>query len=128
MLFVKGYQPFEKTGDNLWHVKVNGVDVGTVDDPGKVDQMIWDARYQIQSKREGFTFLEADAEVTGEEILWGYVDDENYVRINILNTLQDCVQSTLRSSYTVKVKGYIVNLATQEEVEELFGEPVLSFM
>lgn len=120
MLFVKGYQPFEKTGDNLWHVKVNGVDVGTVDDPGKVDQMIWDARYQIQSKREGFTFLEADAEVTGEEILWGYVDDENYVRINILNTLQDCVQSTLRSSYTVKVKGYIVNLATQEEVEELF--------
>ena len=120
MLFVAGYQPLEKTGENVWHVKVNGVEVGTVDDPAKADKMLWDARYQIQSEKEGFTFLEAELEVTGEEILWGYVDEENYVRANMFRVLSSAVQSTLKNSYAVKVKGYLVNLSTKEEVEELF--------
>ncbi|MBR6477579.1 MAG: M23 family metallopeptidase [Lachnospiraceae bacterium] len=120
LLFVRGYVPFVNEGDNLFHVKVNGVEVGSVDDPAKAEKMLWDARYQIQSKIEGFTFIEAELETEGEEILWGYVDDEAYVKTNILKVLQDSVQSTLRRSYAVKVKGYLVNLATQEEVEELF--------
>ena len=72
MLFVRGYVPFEKGGDNIFHVKLNGVDVGSVDDPAKAEKMLWEARYQIQSVREGLTFLEAELELTGEEILWGY--------------------------------------------------------
>lgn len=120
MLFVHGYVPLELQGDNLFHVKINGIDVGTVDDPAKAEKMLWEVRYQVQSNREGFTFLEAEMEVTGEEILWGYVDDETYVRNNMVTVIRNSMQSSLRQSYTVKVKGYLVNLASQEEVEELF--------
>ena len=120
MLFVRGYVPFEKEGENVWRVMVNGVDVGTVDDPAKAEEMLWKARYQVQSSTEGFTFLEAELETTGEEMLWGYVDDETFVRTNMIRVLQSSVQTALQRSYTVKVKDYLVNLRTQEEVEELF--------
>jgi len=120
MLFVRGYVPFEREGENLFHVKVNGIEVGSVDDPAKAEKMLWEARYQIQSGKEGFTFLEAELEYTGEEMLWGYVDSESYVKANMMQVLQSSVQSALRRSYTVKVKDYLVNLGTQEEVEQLF--------
>ena len=120
LLFVRGYVPFQSEGENLFHVKLGGIYVGTVDDPAKADAMLWEARRQLQSDREGFTFLEADLETEGEEILWGYVDDETYVRTNMLAVLQSMATSNLKRSYTVKVNEYLVNLATQREVEELF--------
>lgn len=120
MLFIRGYVPFEKEGDNLFHVTVNGVNVGTVEDPAKAEQMLWEARYQVQSAKEGFTFLEAEVTCEGEEVLWGYVDDETYVRTNMLNVLRESARSGLKRSYTVKVNDYLVNLSTQDEVEELF--------
>ncbi|MBQ3906382.1 MAG: M23 family metallopeptidase [Lachnospiraceae bacterium] len=120
MLCVRGYVPFEKEGENLFHVTLNGVEVGTVDDPAKAEKMLWDVRYQIQSTREGFTFLETDLSMTGEEMLWGYVDEEALVRANMMRVLQSNVESALRRSYTVKVGDYLVNLSTQEEVEQLF--------
>lgn len=120
LLFVPGYVPFQREGDNVFHVTLNGVEVGTVDDPAKAEEMMWEARYQLASGREGFTFLEADLEMVGEEMLWGYVDDETYVRTNMISVLQDSVQSTLKRSYTVKVNDYLVNLASQQEVEQLF--------
>ena len=120
LLFVRGYVPFEHEGDNLFHVKLNGVEVGSVDDPAKAQQMLWEARYQVQSARKDFTFMEAELDVTGEEVLWGYVDDETFVRTNMLRVLQSTATETLKRSYTVKVKEYLVNLSTPEEVEELF--------
>ena len=120
LLFVRGYVPFEKGGDNVFHVKLNGVDVGTVDDPAKAEKMLWEARYQIQSAREGLTFLEAELELAGEEILWGYLDEETYVRTNMLSVLQSAVQVPMQRGYTIKVKDYLINLANQGEVESLF--------
>lgn len=32
LLFLRGYTPFEKTGDNFFHIQLNGQDVGTLDD------------------------------------------------------------------------------------------------
>ncbi|MBO5986415.1 MAG: peptidase M23, partial [Lachnospiraceae bacterium] len=108
LLFVRGYVPFEHEGDNLFHVKLNGVEVGSVDDPAKAQQMLWEARYQAQSARKDFTFMEAELDVTGEEVLWGYVDDETFVRTNMLRVLQSTATETLKRSYTVKVKEYLV--------------------
>lgn len=120
LLFVPGYVRFQEEGDNIFHVTVNGIPVGTVEDPARAEELLWQARYQIASEREGFTFLEAELQCTGEEMLWGYVDEESAVRLNMLMVLEGAVRSTLRRAYTVKVKDYLVNLSDQQEVEALF--------
>lgn len=120
LLYLRGYVPFESEGDNLFHVKVNGVEVGTVAQEEKAEELLWKARRLVASSREGFTFLEAELETTGEEMLWGHVDVEDLVLQNMVTVLRDSVQSTLQRSYTVKVNEYMVNLVSQEEVEALF--------
>lgn len=120
LLYVPGYVKFQPEGENLFHVSVNGVPVGTVVDPSRAEELLWAARYQVASNREGYTFLEADLDIVGEEMLWGYVDPEESVRLNMLAVLEDAVLSTLKRAYTVKVKDYLVNLNDQQEVEALF--------
>lgn len=120
LLFVPGYVAFQEEGDNLFHVYVNGVNVGTVENPQKADELFWNARYQVASRNDGFTFLEADVKLVGEEMLWGYVDPEESVRLNMITVLSDAERSTLQRAYTVKVKDYLVNLNSQQEVEALF--------
>lgn len=120
LLFTPGYTKFQEEGENLFHVFVNGVNVGTVDDPKKADELLWEARYQIASRNSGYTFMEVDLQLTGEEMLWGYVDPEETVRMNMVAVLSDAVRSTLQRAYTVKVKDYLVNLNSQQEVEALF--------
>lgn len=120
LLGTPGYVKFCSEGDNLFRIELNGVYVGTVAEEKRAEQLMWQARYRMASLREGFTFLEADLEVSGEEMLWGMVDSEEYVCQNMIRVLQDSVQSTLKRAYTVKVNEYLVNLSTQQEVEELF--------
>ena len=120
LLFMPGYVRFQQEGFNVYHVFLNGVGVGTVEDPKKADELLWKARYQLASRKEGYTFLEADLQLVGEEMLWGYVDPEDSVRLNMLMVLEDAVRSTLQRAYTVKVKDYLVNLNSQQEVEALF--------
>lgn len=120
LLGTPGYVKFCSEGENLFRVKLNGVDVGAVTEEKRAEQMMWQARYQLASSKEGFTFLEADLEVSGEEMLWGMVDSEEYVLQNMIRVLQDSVQSPLKRAYTVKVNEYMVNLSTRQEVEELF--------
>lgn len=120
LLFVPGYVRFQQEGANLFHVFLNGVEVGTVNDPEVANDLLWDARYMVASRREGFTFMEADLQLTGEEMLWGYVDPEEAVRIRMISVLEDAVRSTLQRAYTVKVKDYLVNLNSRQEVEALF--------
>lgn len=119
-LFVPGYVRFQPEGENVFHVSVNGIPVGTVGDPARAEELLWDARYQIASRKEGYTFLEAELSIIGEEMLWGYLDSEEAVRLNMLQVLEGGVRSTLQKAYTVKVKDYLVNLNDQQEVEALF--------
>lgn len=120
LLAVPGYTPFVSEGINLYHVTLNGVDVGSVDREEKAEELLWKARSYVASSREGFTFLETELEVTGEEDLFGSADYEDLVYQKMITVLSDSVQETLQRAYTVKVNEYLVNLSSIQEVEELF--------
>lgn len=119
LLLVKGYTPFESSGDNLFHVTVNGQEVGTVEKEEKAEELLIQARRNIASRSDELVFMEAELSMEGEEILWGNVDDEQDVLDRMEEVLKGDVIETMQRSYTLKVNNYMVNLASLDEVVQL---------
>jgi len=127
LLLMNGYITFESMGDNLFHVFVNGTEVGMVTDVAVAEELLVDVRREVASRSKELVFMEVDLSVQGEELLWGHVDDEEQVRSNMLSVLEDSVIQTTRRSYTVKVNEYTVNLDSREAVKELLQTAVSKY-
>ena len=119
LLFMQGYVKLESTGDNLFHIFVNGVQVGSVAQPEEAEKMLWQARREIAAPAEDLVLMDVEMTYVGEEIMYGYVDDPQEVYGNIRQVLQASVQEASVRSYTLKMDQYMVNLASLEEMEQL---------
>ena len=71
LFFLKGYTVFEKTGENYFHVFLNGTEIGTVGEADRAEQLLQEARRNIASQSEDMIFIDADLKLVGEEALWG---------------------------------------------------------
>ncbi len=118
-LFIPGFVKFESTGDNLFTVKLNGVDIGKVADVDELQDEIQKVRGKIAAESDELVFIDTDIEVEADEVLFGRVDSDEDIRSNIEKVLRDSVKETLQRAYTVKVNEYTVNLASAGEVVEL---------
>lgn len=119
LLFMKGYIPFERTGDNLFHIEVNGQAVGCVAERGRAEELLIQARKNLAENSEELLFMEADMVLTGEEILWGTVDDEEEVIRKMESALSASIRPTLQRAYSVKINELMLNLSSVEEVRQL---------
>lgn len=124
MLFMKGYTVFEKTGENYFHITINGTEVGTIGDADRAWELFAEARRSIAAQSEELTFIDADMTLAGEEVLWGVVNDEDTLLADMESALRQNIRQTLHRSYTMKVNEYMVNLASMEEVRELLQAAV----
>lgn len=118
-LFTRGFPRYEKTGDNYFHILINGTEVGTTGDAAQAKELVTMARKEIASQSEELTFIDVDMTLEGEEVMWGRVDDEETLLANIKAALQKNVMETLHRSYTMKVNEYMVSLASVEDVQAL---------
>ncbi len=116
LFLVRGYVSFEKTGENFFHILINGQQVGTVGEMSQAESLFVSARRSIAAQSDKLTFMDVELEVTGEEVLWGKVDDNEKVLTNMTEALKGSVQQTMHHAYTLKVNEYMVNLANVEEV------------
>ena len=119
LLFLDGYVEFEPSGENLFHVSVNGRLVGILGDAESAESLLLAARKSVASESEELTFIEAELTTVGEAVLWGEVDAEDTVLAAMEAVLRDSIIETMQHSYTVKVNEYMVNLASVEEVTGL---------
>ncbi len=126
-LIGKGYVEFERTGENLFHIQVNGQDVGTLADASAAEELLLNARRSIAEAADDLVFLEAELSYTGEEVLWGEVDEEETVQENMAAVLRGAVQEKMHRSYTVKVDEYTVNLQSAQEVVRLLQAAVSKY-
>lgn len=110
LLFVKGYIPFEKTGENFFHVLLNGQEVGIVGDRESAERILIEARRNIASGSDELVLMEAELAVQGEEVLWGVVDDEKDIRDKMETVLRGGIIQTMYRSYTLKINDFIINL------------------
>lgn len=124
LLFAKGYTPFVRAGENLFHISLNGVEVGCVGSKARAEELLIQARKNIASTRDELLFVETNLECTGEEMLWGTMDDERQVLAAMEDVIAHSLIQTMRRSYTVKVNNFMVNLASLQEVEEMLQAAV----
>ena len=126
-LFLRGYTPFERVGNNIFYVQVNGQAVGTLGNSEEAEELLIQARRNVASASEELVFMEAELNIDGEEVLWGQIDDQETVLKNMETALRESIQETMHRSYTLKVNEYIVNLASVEEVGQLLQAAVDKF-
>ncbi|MCM1099902.1 MAG: M23 family metallopeptidase [Clostridium sp.] len=119
MFFVDGYKTLESDGENYFHIVLNGEEIGVVGRRDEADLLLAQARREIAAGNEGLTFIEADMSVTGEEVLWGALDDGEVLCARMGEVLREHVQENLHQAYTLKVNEYMVNLSSMEDVQSL---------
>ena len=124
LLFVEGYVAFERTGENFFHVFVNGVQVGTVGEAETAEKLLIKARKNVAAGSEKLTFMDVEMSMVGEEVLWGEVDSERNVQNAMEEVLKGCVIETMQKAYTLKVNEYMVNLASMDQVKGLLQAAV----
>lgn len=125
--FLPSYVEFEKTGDNFFTVSLNGVSVGSVASKTKAEDCMIEARRQIAAANEDLVFIETDLQVSGEEIIWGKVDDTEQVIANMVRVMEGHVKETLHRSYTVKINEVSVNLASYQDVHTLLEQSLAPY-
>ncbi len=123
-LFVDGYIGYQKTGDNFFHIQINGKTVGVTADVERAKELFVMARKNIAMQSKELTFIDAEMVFEGEEVLFGKVDDEEVILSNMEEILKKNVQETLHRSYTMKVNEYMVSLSSIEEVQSLLQAAV----
>jgi murein DD-endopeptidase MepM/ murein hydrolase activator NlpD len=124
ILLSKGYIGFEKTGDNYFHISINGEEIGTTSSAGHAKELIADARRAAVSDSSELTFIDADIEITGEEVLWGKISDDDTLISEIEKRLENNILETLQHGYTLKVNEYMVSLSGEEDVQNLLQAAV----
>ncbi len=122
--FTSGIVSLEKTGNNYFHVVLNGTEVGVVGAEAEARRIFSDLRRQLAGESEELLLIDADLTCVGEEVLFGRLDAEKTLRANMEAAIRECIKKTKQRSFTVKVNEYMVNLSTMEEVRQLLQAAV----
>ena len=74
LLFVKGYVPLEETGENMFHIQVNGQYVGTLGDRQSAEDLLLEARREIALKSDELVFMDNETydqiEIGKDRLKW----------------------------------------------------------
>ena len=116
ILFFPTYHKLESTGDNIFTVYLNGMQVGVTDSPERADTCLIAARRRLAATSDELVLADAEMSCEGAEVLWGTVNSNSTIVSNMVTELRKSVKETLNRSYTVKINEYTVNLASTEEV------------
>ncbi len=118
---------FEKTGNNIFQVYVNGSEVGVVSSVEEIDPLLMQARARVARNYEDIILIETQVSYQGSEVIYGKVDSEDTVISRMANVLRKDIKKTLQRSYTIKIDDYSVNLSSAEEVIQLLRASLQRF-
>jgi murein DD-endopeptidase MepM/ murein hydrolase activator NlpD len=113
-----------ETGENYFHIQVNGVEVGVVKDVSLAEDMLLTARREIASASPDLVFMEANLSYVGEELIAGTFFDEQTVIDNMKAVLETGRIKTMQRAYTLKVNEYMADLGSAEEVVSLLNAAI----
>lgn len=119
IFFLPSFVPFEKTGNNIFTVILNNQEIGKVSEPLEAERYVVEARRMLASGSGELVLVESNLETVGSEVLFGKTDDPDQMVERMRQVLSDDVEQTLHRSYVVKINEYMVNLSSQDAVNDL---------
>ncbi len=115
-------------GETVYHISLNGHNVGTMQDISKVDKILLQARKNVVSATDELMFLEMDLTIEEEKALWGDIDTVQDVLMRMESVVAEAVQeSTLHRAYTMKFNEYIINVPTVEDARQVLQAAVSKY-
>ena len=117
ILFLPNYTKFEPDGENLFHIILNGKNIGSCGKGTDVEELLREARMSVAKDSEDIVYVETDLTVEGESVDFAAVDSEQDLKQKMEAVLKESRQETLKRAYTVKIKNYTLNLASSEDVK-----------
>ncbi len=129
VLLFPSIQLFKHTGDNVFTVRLNGIEVGTLASTAQLDSLLARARRQavMEIGSDELVFIDAELTTEGKEMLWAAVDDEEEVIDRMADVMKRSTRETLHRSYTVKVNETAVNLASYDDVHTLLSQALAPY-
>lgn len=116
VLFFPSFGGIRHSGDNLFHVILNGSDVGIVSSREEADRCLIAARRSLNKNEDDMVLAESDMVLHGRSVYFGTTDPESDIIANMTSVLKKSVNSTRTAAYMVKIKQYTVNLADSDDV------------
>lgn len=116
--FLPSYTKPVSTGNNMFYLYLNGVEVGK-SSKGDAEDYVRMARKQVAAEKEGLAMMEAALSVEGYEVYFGKVDSQETIVANMAAVLRESEKETLERSYTVKINDFTADLASSQEVQQL---------
>ncbi len=123
-LFLPSLRLFERTGDNMFDVYLNGVPVGQVADAGTAESCMTKARYRLAEESDELVFVKTELSLEGREVLFGEVSREEEVVDMMQGVMKNGREETMQQAYTVKINNFTVNLSSMDEVQQLLQAAV----
>ncbi|MCR4705497.1 MAG: M23 family metallopeptidase [Lachnospiraceae bacterium] len=120
ILFFPTLVIIESKGENVFHIRLNGTDVGVYGDRD-VSGLLRRARLAAARESADMLLADTDIEITGEEKWFGEVDSASTIVGNMTAVLKKSRIETMQRAYTVKVNQYMVNLGGADEVLNLLN-------
>lgn len=121
MFLLPCFIPFGNEEDNLFHVILNGEEVGVLDSAQEAQECLIQARREIAGTSDEMLFIDAELEIEGEHVFWGETDSTADVISNMKKVLSKHELLTYEHCYSIRIGEYIFNMGSVEEIEELLN-------
>ena len=119
ILFLPSYTKVEADGENLFKISLNGKEIGYCGKGADVEGILRDARLVVAKESEDMLFAKAELTIEGKETFFGVVESDHALRKKMEEVLRESTLETLKNAYTVKIKNYIINLSSSDEVKRV---------
>lgn len=119
ILFMPSLVKYQKGGNSIFKVILNGTEVGTVESRNDAYSALRIARKAISDSTDELTLATSNISVEGSNVIWGTVESPNVVADRMKDVLDNNKKSTLNRAYSIKINEFAVNLASIDEVMEL---------
>lgn len=124
ILFVPGRTKYVSQGYNKYTVMLDGVTVGVTDSVSDIYDCYRQARLELSMEQEDSSslYLSDYSSLTykGEEVVFGKEDDPRIIVDNMKDIIRNNKVSTYEHSYSIKVNGDVINVASGEDVTGVF--------
>ena len=124
IIMIPSVVKYEKDEANLFHVFLNGEDMGYLSEADDLDELLSNARRAIASDSEGIIYADADVRYEASSVVFAKVDDKKDVTARMAENLRKARAGAGTASadtdyvhaYTVKIGDYIANMSSIEDV------------
>lgn len=119
IIFIPALHTYKKDEANLFHVFLNGSDMGHASDMDVVQELLSDARRELGRESGDVVYVDADLTYEASSVVFGRVDSDNDIKERMMENLKACSKRVLVHAYTMRIGDYSVNLGSLDDIKEV---------